>query len=230
MQLAVKDVARLLSVTEKTVYRWIQAQHLPAYRIEGQYRINRALLFEWATARKINFSEALLQDSRAATPDPSLEEGLRYGGIYYRIEGGNKEAVLRATVDLLRLPDSVDRTFLYEALLAREKLHSTGIGDGIAVPHVRNPLIVEVDKPLACLCFLARPVEFGALDGKPVSILFTLMTPSVRAHLHLLSRLSFCLQNAAFKQSLLQQAGREEILAAAQRVETALSKPSEPAV
>lgn len=225
MQLTVKQAAAILNVAEKTVYRWIQDQKLPAYRIEGQYRINRALLFEWATAKKVNFSPTLFQENGPEVAIPSLSDGLLNGGIFYRIAGADKASILKATVSLLRLPESTDRDFLYQALLARESLQSTGIGDGIAVPHVRNPLIVEVDKPLVCLCFLEKSVDFQAMDGKPVFVLFTLVTPSVRAHLHLLSRISFCLRDPTFKEILLRQGSRDEILDAARKVEDSLSAP-----
>jgi mannitol/fructose-specific phosphotransferase system IIA component (Ntr-type) len=89
----------------------------------------------------------------------------------------------------------VDREFLYKVLLARESLGSTGIGDGIAIPHVRNPIVLHLSRPIVTLCFLERPVDFGALDGQPVNTLFTLISPTVRAHLHLLSRLAFTLRD-----------------------------------
>ena len=69
----------------------------------------------------------------------------------------------------MKLPDDVDREFLYQVLLAREALGSTGIGDGIAIPHVRNPIVLHLSRPTVTLCFLEQPVDFGALDGQPVS-------------------------------------------------------------
>jgi PTS system nitrogen regulatory IIA component len=122
-------------------------------------------------------------------------------------------------VETMRLPAEVDREFLYEVLLAREALASTAIGDGIAIPHVRNPVILHLERPLVTLCFLERAVDFGALDGQPVGTLFTLISPTVRAHLHLLSRLSFALRNPRFREAVLGQATREEILAAAEEAE-----------
>ena len=107
-------------------------------------------------------------------------------------------------------------------LLAREALGSTGIGDGIAIPHVRNPIVLHVSKPLIALCFLENPIDFGALDGQPVSILFAMISPTVRAHLHLLSRLGFVLQNPTLRQALKQQAGREELMELLARAEAAL--------
>jgi PTS system nitrogen regulatory IIA component len=69
-------------------------------------------------------------------------------------------------------------------------------------------------------------VEFGALDGQAVSTLFTLISPTVRAHLHLLSRLGFALRDAEFKAAVTRQASREQILEALKRVEMAMGSPS----
>ena len=140
---------------------------------------------------------------------------LESGGVFYRLAGTNKPAALRSVVEVLRLPDKVDREFLLQVLLAREALESTAVGDGIAIPHVRNPIVLHVPQPLVTLCFLETPVDFGALDGQPVHTLFTLISPTVKAHLHLLSRLAFALRNPDFKALIVRQAGRDEILAAA---------------
>ena len=220
MQLTVKDAARLLTVSEKTVYRWIKQEIIPAYRINEQVRFNRAELLEWATSRKINVSADIFQESESsATPLPGLADALQAGGIFYRLDGQDKAAAHKAVVENMRLPDEVNREFLLRVLLAREQLASTGIGDGIAIPHVRNPIVMHVSRPMVTLCFLEQPVDFGALDGKPVHALFTLISPTVRAHLHLLSRLAFALRDPAFKAAIIQQGRREDILKEANRIE-----------
>lgn len=220
MQLMVRDVARLLNVSEKTVYRWITQGSLPAYRINDQYRFNRAELLEWATSNKINVSPEIFQEQDGSNgPMPNLTDALQAGGIFYRMEGIDKASVLRAVVQHMRLPDEVDREFLLRVLLAREQLASTGIGDGVAIPHVRNPIVLHVAKPMITLCFLEKPIDFGAIDGKPVNALFTLISPTVRGHLHLLSRLAFALRDPGFKEVITRQALREQILAEAQRIE-----------
>jgi PTS system nitrogen regulatory IIA component len=223
MKLLVKDAARLLDVSEKTIYRWIKQGSIPAYRLNDQYRFNRAELLEWATARRIAVSPDIFREAETeASSLPHLLEALQAGGIHYRISGADKEAVLRQVVDTMRLPEEVDPQFLYEVLLAREALGSTGIGDGIAIPHVRNPVILHLQRPMIALSFLERPIDFGALDGKPVSVLFTLVSPTVRAHLHLLSRLSYALKDATFKKEVLRQGSREALLEAVERCESKL--------
>jgi PTS system nitrogen regulatory IIA component len=96
---------------------------------------------------------------------------------------------------------------------------STGIGDGIAIPHVRNPIVLHIPHPSVTLCFLDHPVEFGALDGLPVSTLFTLVSPTVRSHLHLLSKLAFALRDPQFRAVIANRGSRDEILQEARRVE-----------
>ena len=220
MQLTVKDAATALNVTEKTVYRWIQSGGLPAYRVAGTYRINRAMLFEWATSKRINFPTAEPLEETEMCPMPGLAEALEIGGIHYRVGGTSKPDILHALVDLLKVPDAVDRPALLQAFLAREQLQSTGVGDGIAMPHVRNPAMLDVASASVCLCFLETPVAFGALDGKKVHILFTPLSPDVRHHLHLLSRISFALRNPRFKRLLDGEARRDEIIAAARALES----------
>ena len=119
----------------------------------------------------------------------------------------------------MKLPDPVNRDFLLQALLAREQLQSTGVGDGIALPHVRNPSVLEITTPMVCLCFLDAPVEFGALDGKPVKILFAPLSPNVRIHLHLLSRLSFAMRDPKFRTLLASEGRRDELLEAARALD-----------
>ena len=219
MQMTVKDAAQALNVAEKTVYRWIQTGGLPAYRVAGQYRINRAMLFEWATSKRINFSATEPAKDPENAPLPTLAAALQEGGIHYRVGGTTKTEILKALVGLLKLPDQVNRDFLLQALIAREQLQSTGVGDGIALPHVRNPAVLEITTPMICLCFLEAPVEFGALDGKPVKVLFTPLSPNVRIHLHLLSRISFALRDPKFKALLAGEGRRDEILDAARALE-----------
>lgn len=223
MKLLVKDAARLLNVSEKTIYRWIKQGSIPAYRLNEQYRFNRAELLEWATARRIPLSPEIFREEESeAASLPHLTEALRAGGIHYRIGGTDKASVLHHVVETMRLPSEVDREFLFEVLLAREALGSTALGDGIAIPHVRSPVILHLERPMVTVCFLERAVDFGALDGKPVNVLFTLISPTVRAHLHLLSRLSYALRDPAFKNAVVRQAAREELMAAAERCEEAL--------
>jgi nitrogen PTS system EIIA component len=227
MQLTVREVAGFLNATEATVTRWIKQRGLPAQYVGGQYRFNRAELLEWATANRIKVSVELFDRLEGdPEPPPSLVASLEAGGIFYQLPDTGKERALRALVGVLPLPDGTDRELLLRLFLAREAAASTGVGDGIAIPHVRNPIVLSVTRPLVTLGFLERPVEFGALDGKPVHVLFTLICPSMPTHLQMIARLSYALHDPRFKESVLNQRPREEILAEARRVEATLGVPA----
>ena len=103
---------------------------------------------------------------------------------------------------------------------------STGIGDHIAIPHARGSLVGYISHPILSLSFLETPIDYGALDGKPVYALFLLISPNVRTHLRVLARLSFCLHAPEFKQAVLEQASRDTILSTLAQTEARLPKGS----
>ncbi|MBI2570102.1 MAG: PTS sugar transporter subunit IIA [Candidatus Schekmanbacteria bacterium] len=227
MQLTVRDASRILRVPEKQIFRWIDDGTLPAHLVNEQYRFNRAELLEWATANKIDAAADVFREQENGLERMTgLLEALEAGGIFRGVKGADKESVLRAVVNLLKVGKDVDREFLHGVLLAREALGSTGIGDGIAIPHVRNPIVLHVTRPTITLCFLDTPVDFCALDGQPVHTLFSLISPTVRSHLHMLSRLAFTLRDPGFKALLGRRAPDAELLREVARIEGQLGAPS----
>lgn len=224
MQLTIRDLTELLNTTEGTVSRWIKQRGLPAQRVGGQYRMNRTELLEWATANNIKVSLELFDHLEIEEePIPSLASALVTGGIHYQVQDTNKERALRAIVQLLPLPEGSDRELLLRLFLAREASASTGIGDGIAIPHVRNPIVLHVALPTITLAFLERPVDFGAMDGKPVQVLFSIISPTTRAHLQLLARLSFALHDTEFRAVIKRQSPSEIILKEIERIEAGMN-------
>src|SRR5437667_1379425 len=230
MQLNIRDLTKLLNVAESTVARWIKQRGLPAQQVGGQYRVNRAELLEWATANNVRVSLELFDHLEAdAETVPLLAEALEAGGIHYQLPDTNKDRALRALVQVLPLPDGLDRELLLRLFLAREASASTAIGDGIAIPHVRNPIVLHVARPAVTLAFLSQPVDFGALDGKPVHVLFSIISPTNRSHLQLLSRLSFALHDGGLRETVARKAPREEIMQEIRRVEASMRAPTAPA-
>jgi PTS system nitrogen regulatory IIA component len=123
-----------------------------------------------------------------------------------------------SVVDALNLPDPSDKQMVVELMLAREATGSTAVGKGIAIPHVRAPLVVHGASSLLQLCYLASPVDLGAKDG-PVNTLFLMITPTPKAHLQLLSRLSAALHDSSFRNVVLARSPLEDVLREARRVE-----------
>jgi PTS system nitrogen regulatory IIA component len=223
MQLTMRDVTKFLDASESTVTRWIKRRGLPTQYVGGQYRFNRAELLEWATANQIKVSLQIFDQLEAdSLPTFSLTEALEAGGVFYGLKDTDKDHALRALVEILPLPTGTDRELVLRLFLAREASASTAIGDGIAIPHVRNPIVLRVSRPMVTLAFLERPVDFGALDGRPVHVLFSIISPTNRSHLQLLSRLSFALHDKPFRSVVTRQAPHEVIMSALRRVESGM--------
>lgn len=220
MQLTLRQAARYLDVPEEDLERWADHGDLPAARVNDQYRFNRVDLLEWAAERHLTVAPEILAEPGGG-PDlmPRLSDCIRAGGIHRDVQGADPEALLRNVVELLPLPPTVSPDFLLEMLLAREKLGSTALGSGIAIPHPREPLVMQVTAPLVSLCMLAEPVDFGSTDGMPVHTLFVLVTPSVRMHLHVLSLLSAALHDPVIRAKLEARAPSGELLAEIERLE-----------
>jgi len=220
MYVNVKETARLLSVSEKTVYRWIKRNLVPTYKVHGSYRFKRAELLDWATSKRRHVNEEPFETSgREKEPLPKLADALNAGGIVYRVAGNTRDAVIGDAVSHLRLPDEVDLEMLKKVLIIREELASTGIGDGIALPHPRNAVLDHLTRAKVNICFLENPVEYGALDKKPVHTLIIVVSPSLRLQLHLLSVLHYILRDPDLRKVLATQPGRDEVFAAMQDAE-----------
>jgi PTS system nitrogen regulatory IIA component len=224
MFLKVTDLAAAIGIEEKTVVSWIKNKGLPAHKQDDRYRINRVDLLEWATAHGITIPPEIFVASDEPNPLAAVSEALRSGGIFYDLPGDTPESALREVVSRLVLPPGLDPEFLLQTLLAREALGSTALGNGIAIPHVRNPIVGKAGESAISLCFLKNPIDFDAVDGLPVTILFTLVTPHVKAHLHLLAKLAYLLHDHSF-QNLLHRPGSEsEIMAAIRALEESTSR------
>ncbi len=214
MQLSVKEAATFLAVPERQIHEWIDAGEIPFSREQGRTRFNQAELLEWATARGLRAS-LQLQGGQA----PSLAEALSLGGVHQGVAAADRDGAIRAAVERLPLGPGADPEMLIEVMLAREAAGSTAVGDGIAIPHVRAPIVQHGVQPAIALCALAQPVDFGARDGKQVHTLFLLATPTVDAHLQILARLAAALHDPEFKNAVLRRAPADEILAHARRLD-----------
>jgi PTS system nitrogen regulatory IIA component len=216
MQLTIRDAARMLNLSERAMQERIEKGEIPSQFVNGRHYLNRDELIEWATAHGATLALPL---AAAAEHMPTLSDALAAGGIVHGLPGTDKNSVLRHLVESMPLPADVDPDFLHSVLLAREALGSTAIGEGVAAPHPRSPILLRVPKAMVTLCFLAVPLDFDALDGQPVHALFSMISPTTRIHLHLLSRLAFALRDPAFKGCIARRAAADEILAAARRIE-----------
>lgn len=228
MPLTVEDVSHWFGVSEDQVYVWLRAGTIPAYRHHETFHFDQTELLEWATARGLTPAAGF--GARAAGLECQLlAPALAAGGTHAAVPGADRESIIAAVVDRLPLPEGTDRAFLAQALLAREALGSTAVGDGIAIPHVRAPIVLALDCPAIALCQLAHPVELKAPDGRPVDLLFVILSPTVRAHLHLLARLAAALKDAKVRDALRERTNLAALAAALAEAEARLAPDALPA-
>jgi PTS system nitrogen regulatory IIA component len=139
-----------------------------------------------------------------------IVEFLQPGAVVDDLSGTSAAAVLGELARPLATNHRVDPKRLLETLLEREKLGSTGIGDGVAIPHGKVPGLPAL---MASFGRSKDGVDFKAIDGKPTYLFFTLFAPenSAGAHLKALARISRIFKSAAFRDSILKAPDAAEI-------------------
>lgn len=140
-----------------------------------------------------------------------LENILTPGRSLVNVPGGSKKKVLEQIANLIgrEVPD-LDSQVVFESLVAREKLGSTGFGNGIAIPHCR---LKGCESPISALLHLNAPVDFDAIDGAPVDLLFVLLVPEAAtdAHLELLRQIASMLDRKEVRERLRSAASNEAL-------------------
>ena len=134
-----------------------------------------------------------------------LSEVISNSSIALNLKSQDRDSVLKELVEhipqLANQPEA--RQTLLKALHEREQLHSTGIGDGVALPHARNALVGMVDKPIIVFGRHATGINYGAIDRKPARLFFLLIAPTVTEHLAMLARISRILRDPKIRTQLL---------------------------
>ncbi len=187
MDLAVKDVASLLNLSEEKVNRLIDEGKIPAYRMNEEYRFSLMEIENWVLQRT-NSDEELSHDKKG-THQFNLFRALHKGGVVHGIEGSSKEEVIRNTLQFLKDQIQTDPEVVTRMLLNRESLHPTALGEGIAIPHTRD-FVLNPQSDVVFAVFLEKPIPYGALDGQPVDVLFFLFASDDKKHLSLLAKLA----------------------------------------
>ncbi|ASL25748.1 PTS IIA-like nitrogen-regulatory protein PtsN [Azotobacter chroococcum] len=140
-----------------------------------------------------------------------LEDILTPGRSLVNVPGGSKKRALEYIANLVarEMPD-LDQQTIFESLIAREKLGSTGFGNGIAIPHCRLP---GCPAPISVLLRLEAPIDFDAIDGAPVDLLFVLLVPEAATdeHLQLLRQIASMLDRGEIRERLRQVENSEAL-------------------
>ncbi len=229
MELSIESIARCIDLPTQKVERWIRQGRIPLVRRGGICAFDQDALQRWASQHGLPFNleakDPLIECAETRRP-PSLLNAMESGGVYHDIRGHSVTEVLNASVSRMDRFSSEEKSRLIEKLIEREQLTSTGIGKGVAIPHPRDPLDGQLTEPLIATLFLETAVDFHSLDHRPVFVLFILLCPSIKIHLHLLSRLSFCLRIDDFIAFLHQHPSAEALFERVSTIEPDLDLTS----
>jgi PTS system nitrogen regulatory IIA component len=203
MEVSIFELSEYLGVVPDTIERWVRQGKLPVSKRGAEYRFRMKELEKWASKHNISLDmskkkklekKILAQEKNDII---SLSTAVQNGGVYFDIQGKNVQDVLSSAVkNISQVPDEF-KSELVRRLVERENALSTGIGNGIAIPHPREQ-VAYLSHPMVCVCFPKFPVDYNALDHQPVFVLFLILCPDLKVHLHLLSSLAYCLRDREF--------------------------------
>jgi PTS system nitrogen regulatory IIA component len=139
-----------------------------------------------------------------------IVEFLRPDAVIANLSGQTGQSVLSELCRPLASSQRVDSQKLVETLLDREKLGSTGIGEGVAIPHGK---VTGLPGLMASFGRSSGGIDFRAIDGRPTHLFFALFAPenSAGAHLKALARISRIFKNSAFREAIMRAPSAGEI-------------------
>jgi len=227
-RLTAKEVAQLLGTSMVTVLRWAYQGKIPCKLKKDTYSFKKNEILDWAKAHDLLVKKE--EDKKTSTHKEelvSLKKAIQRGGFIYNLEGSDIFFVLKNAVDKINFPEGTDKELVFNELINREEIASTGIGKGVAIPHPRTALNLNMENPVIPVVFLKHPVDFNAVDGKDIFVLFFMFSPSTQIHLKMLSRLSICLRDKEFLSLLKNRASENEMLGKIEQIEKKLGHDAE---
>lgn len=158
-----------------------------------------------------------------------IAQFLSQNNILLNLDMSSKKRVFEQAGILFENQHGIARSTVYDALFDREKLGSTGLGQGIAIPHGR---IKGLKETLGGFMRLSTPVQFDAPDGKPVNLIFVLLVPeaATERHLQILSELAQMFSDRQFREQLVEAPDTSSVLALFQNWQIDVSTDRRPPV
>lgn len=215
MDLTKEDVAELLHISEAAVERFAKAGTLPSYEWNGGLRFSREELENWIYQSMTNahpdlelMPQELIQHHWSQF---SLYRAINRGVVLSNVKSTDKESVIREVMERVRDDVPLDTDSVCELLLEREKLSSTAMGRGVAIPHPRE-IILSGFLDIMVVVFPQQPIDWGSLDGELSKTLFFLFACDDKRHLNLLAKLAHLSATPEFHSVLERQPSKIELL------------------
>ena len=137
---------------------------------------------------------------------------IQNGGVLFNVEGKTVSEIYANVFKIAELPDSYDKNAIVKELLEREKVLSTAVGNGIAIPHPRRPLMQKAEDQRIYVCYLKDTIDMNAPDSRRVHVLFILLTNNTQYHIRSLSELAKLFRSPEFRKELESHPSEDQLL------------------
>ncbi len=218
MDLKLEDVAQLLNVSESTVLKWLDEGLIPAYSIKEQPRFSRMEIENWMINRDwspLDQSTPELKEEldlgKKGWQQFCLFRAIHKGEVFIQSPLLTKEMIISKVMEKAASTLNLDAEVLTEMLIDREKMLSTAINHGIAVPHTRD-FLLKSHHDIVIVVYLDQPIDWGAMDGELVHTLFFLFACDDVHHLNLLAKLAHLASDQTALKTLKEHPSKEALL------------------
>mgnify|MGYP000692206681 FL=1 len=222
MILTLKELANYLRVNERTILRMQRSGQIKGVKVGGQWRFNGSqidqLFFpgsDGGEGEKVELDD--ITRTHMMTP---LSRILSENRMIMNMAATNSEEAINELCDVVEQENLVlDPDNFRERVDAREKLLSTGVGKGVAIPHPRDPVTALPASAIIVFGKSSQGIDMDAVDGKPVKLFFLLACKDIEIHLQMMGRLAQMLQDDELVSEINQSEKPEDILKAAMEFE-----------
>jgi PTS system nitrogen regulatory IIA component len=220
-----KELSEYLKLSEKTLIRMAKRGEIPVTKIGHQWRFMRTLIDDWlvskmwhpvkpALTRMLENQEIILPLSRLIMP----------AHIKLDLQPGTKDEILMGLIELLEKTKSVsNKEKLFSLLKDREEMASTALNNGVALPHVRNPLECPVDEQCIVLGICPKGTTFDSIDGGLTFVFFLVCTNSEIIHLKMMSKLAYLIRKSEVIKKIRNAKSEKEVFSIIIRVDQEIS-------
>lgn len=212
--LTLQEVSEYLQLSDKTLLKMVKAGEIPCAKIANQWRFSKAMLDDWITSKmnvipQNDYSRMVEKEFDIIKVSRLIDEDL----IIMDLKAQTSEGVITELAERAYKNELVvNKDEFIKKLLEREKLTSTSIGQGIALPHLRKPCGSIVTEPKIVIGYSKKGVDFASLDGEKTYIFLLLLSDSEVVHLRILSKVSQILSKNGNTEKLKSFKEKKEVI------------------
>ncbi|MBN2440615.1 MAG: PTS sugar transporter subunit IIA [Spirochaetales bacterium] len=190
--MTIKEVSSYLKLADRTILKMANMNQIPSVKIANQWRFMRSIIDDWLISRmKVLPGNDLLHLVSGPKELIQFEKIIQEKYVVMNLKAGSIEEILFELIKPLINEGHIEDEMDYlKKLLSREKLLSTGIGRGVAIPHLRNPGEQLVKQPAVVIGICRDGTDFNAIDGEKTYVFFLISTDSETLHVRIIAKLS----------------------------------------